>query len=45
LSLPAARQAVVQSEIADAFRTAFLVISGFTGAGALLAMSIPLRRI
>ena len=44
-SLSAARQAIVQSEIADAFRTAFLVISGFTGAGALLAMSIPLRRI
>jgi predicted MFS family arabinose efflux permease len=44
-SIPAARQAIVQSEIAEAFRTAFLVISGFTAAGALLAMSIPLRRI
>ena len=44
-SLPAARQAVVRAEIAEAFRAAFLVIAGFAGAGALLAMSIPLRRI
>jgi hypothetical protein len=44
-SLPLARQAIVQSEIAEAFRAAFLVIAGFAGAGALLAMSIPLRRI
>jgi hypothetical protein len=35
----------VQSVIAEAFRVAFLVIAGFTGAGALFAMSIPLRRI
>jgi EmrB/QacA subfamily drug resistance transporter len=44
-SLPLARQAIVQSEIASAFRAAFLVIAGFAGAGALLALSIPLRRI
>jgi predicted MFS family arabinose efflux permease len=44
-SLPAARQAIVQAEIAEAFRAAFLVIAGFAGAGAALAMSIPLRRI
>jgi predicted MFS family arabinose efflux permease len=44
-SLPAARQVIVQSEIADAFRAAFLVIASFAGAGAVLAMSIPLRRI
>jgi len=44
-SLPLARQAIVQSEIASAFRAAFLVIAGFAGAGALLAISIPLRRI
>jgi EmrB/QacA subfamily drug resistance transporter len=44
-SLTPARQAVVQAEIAEAFRAAFLVIAGFAGAGALLAMSIPLRRI
>jgi EmrB/QacA subfamily drug resistance transporter len=44
-SLPLDRQAIVQAEIAQAFRAAFLVIAAFTGAGALLAMSIPLRRI
>jgi hypothetical protein len=44
-SLPAARQAIVQAEIAQAFRAAFLVIAGFAGGGAALAMSIPLRRI
>jgi EmrB/QacA subfamily drug resistance transporter len=44
-ALPLARQAIVQSEIAEAFRAAFLVIAGFAGAGALLALSIPLRRI
>jgi EmrB/QacA subfamily drug resistance transporter len=44
-SLPPARQVIVQSEIAEAFRAAFLVIAGFAGAGALLALSIPLRRI
>jgi EmrB/QacA subfamily drug resistance transporter len=37
--------AVVQSDIADAFRAAFLSIAGFTAIGTLLAMSIPLRRI
>lgn len=42
---PPVRQATVQSDIAEAFRVAFLVIAGFTGAGALFAMSIPLRRI
>lgn len=44
-SLPQARQLVVQGEIAQAFRAAFLVIAGFAGAGAVLAMTIPLRRI
>jgi MFS family permease len=44
-TLPPARQAIVQSEIAQAFRTAFLVIAGFAGTGAVLALSIPLRRI
>ena len=44
-SLPAARQAVVQSEIADAFRAAFITIAGFTGIGALLAWTLPLRRL
>jgi EmrB/QacA subfamily drug resistance transporter len=44
-TLPPARQVIVQSEIAQAFRTAFLVIAGFAGTGAVLALSIPLRRI
>ncbi|HEY4404624.1 MAG TPA: MFS transporter [Xanthobacteraceae bacterium] len=44
-ALPAARQAIVQTEIAEAFRAAFLVIAAFAAAGAVLAMSIPLRRI
>jgi hypothetical protein len=44
-ALPAARQAIVQSEIADAFRTAFLTIALFTTAGTWLAWSMPLRRI
>lgn len=44
-TLPPARQLIVQSEIAKAFQTAFLVIAGFAGTGALLALSIPLRRI
>jgi EmrB/QacA subfamily drug resistance transporter len=44
-TLPPVRQAIVQSEIAQAFRTAFLVIAGFAGTGAVLALSIPLRRI
>jgi MFS family permease len=44
-SLAPAQQLVVQGEIAQAFRAAFLVIAGFAGAGAVLAMTIPLRRI
>ena len=44
-ALPAARQAIVQSEIADAFRSAFLTIALFTTAGTWLAWSMPLRRI
>jgi EmrB/QacA subfamily drug resistance transporter len=44
-ALPVARQAIVQTEIAEAFRAAFLVIAAFAAAGAALAMSIPLRRI
>jgi hypothetical protein len=37
--------AAVQSDIAEAFRAAFLSIAGFTAIGIVLAMSIPLRRI
>jgi EmrB/QacA subfamily drug resistance transporter len=44
-SLAPARRAIIQSEIADAFRAAFLMISSFTAAGMLLAWGMPLRRI
>jgi EmrB/QacA subfamily drug resistance transporter len=44
-ALPAARQAVIQSEIADAFRAAFITIALFTSAGTWLAWSMPLRRL
>jgi hypothetical protein len=44
-ALPAARQALVQSEIADAFRSAFLAIALFTAVGTWLAWSMPLRRL
>ena len=40
-----ARLAVVQAEIGQAFRAAFLTIAAFAGMGALLAWSIPMRRI
>jgi MFS family permease len=39
------RVAVLQAEIAHAFRTAFLTIAGFAGLGAVLAWSLPVRRI
>jgi len=42
---PAARQAAIQSEIADAFRSAFITIAAFTAIGAWLAWSLPLRRV
>ncbi len=44
-SFPAARQAAIQSEIADAFRSAFITIAAFTAIGAWLAWSLPLRRV
>jgi hypothetical protein len=44
-TLEPARQAVVQAEIADAFRSAFMTIAVFTGIGAWLAWTMPLRRI
>jgi EmrB/QacA subfamily drug resistance transporter len=43
--LAPARQAIVQSEIGEAFRAVFLTIAGFTGVGCVLAWSIPLRRL
>jgi predicted MFS family arabinose efflux permease len=44
-TLAPARQAIVHAEIADAFRAAFITIATFTGAGTLLAWSLPLRRL
>lgn len=44
-TLPPARQALVHAEIADAFRAALLTIAAFTGAGSLLAWTMPLRRV
>ena len=44
-ALTPARQAAVQSEIGEAFRAVFGTIAAFTGIGAVLAFSMPLRRI
>jgi EmrB/QacA subfamily drug resistance transporter len=44
-ALPEARRLLVQSEIADAFRGAFLTISCFTACGMLFAWWQPVRRI
>jgi EmrB/QacA subfamily drug resistance transporter len=43
--LPAGRAAVVQGEIAQAFRAAFLVIALFAALGGVMAWTIPVRRI
>ncbi len=44
-ALAPARQAIVQAEIGDAFRAAFVTIAAFTGIGTWLAWSMPLRRV
>ncbi len=44
-TLAPARQAIVQSEIAEAFRSAFVTVAAFTAIGAWLAWSLPLRRV
>ncbi|HUB11449.1 MAG TPA: MFS transporter [Acetobacteraceae bacterium] len=44
-ALPAARRAVVQSEIREAFRAAFLTVSLFTTGGMAMAWWLPVRRI
>ena len=44
-TLAPARQAVVEFEIADAFRAAFITIAAFTGVATWLAWSLPLRRV
>jgi predicted MFS family arabinose efflux permease len=43
--LPMARRAVLESEIAGAFRFGFLTITAFSLAGMLLAWTIPTRRL
>ena len=43
--LAAGQRAVVQAEIADAFRGAFLTVSAFTTSAMLLAWWLPVRRI
>ncbi len=44
-SLPPARQAIIEAEIALAFRMAFLTIAGFALGGLALAWTIPARRL
>jgi EmrB/QacA subfamily drug resistance transporter len=44
-ALAPARQAVVASEIGNAFRAAFVTIAVFTSLGTWLAWSLPLRRV
>jgi EmrB/QacA subfamily drug resistance transporter len=44
-ALPEAQRLAVRSEIADAFRIAFLTIGCFTTSGMLLAWWLPVRRI
>jgi EmrB/QacA subfamily drug resistance transporter len=44
-SLTPARQAIVEGQISEAFHAAFITIAAFTGIGAWLAWSIPLRRL
>jgi MFS family permease len=45
VAIPDARRELVQAEITTAFRAAFIAIASFTGIGALLAITIPLKRI
>jgi EmrB/QacA subfamily drug resistance transporter len=44
-SLTPDQRAVIQSDIAQAFRAAFLLMAAFTASGCLLALTNPLRRI
>jgi hypothetical protein len=43
--LPVAQRLLIRSEIADAFRAAFLTIGVFTTIGMLFAWWLPVRRI
>jgi len=44
-ALAPARQAAITAEIGEAFRAAFVTVAAFTGLGAWLAWSIPMRRV
>jgi EmrB/QacA subfamily drug resistance transporter len=44
-SLSAARHAIIQTEIAQAFRAAFLTIAAFTAGAGLLALTNPAKRL
>jgi hypothetical protein len=44
-TVPPARLPIIQSEVAAAFRSAFLTIAAFAAAGMVLAWSIPARRL
>jgi MFS family permease len=44
-ALPEGRQAIVQTEIAQAFRAAFLTIAAFTAGAGLLALTNPAKRL
>jgi hypothetical protein len=44
-ALPAPRQTIVEAEIGEAFRAAFVTIAAFTSLGAYLAFSMPQRRV
>ena len=43
--LSSARRAVVQTEVTDAFRAAFLTVAAFASLGLVFALTIPMRRI
>jgi MFS family permease len=43
--LSPARHAIVQTEVTDAFRAAFLAVAAFASLGLVCALTIPMRRI
>jgi EmrB/QacA subfamily drug resistance transporter len=44
-ALAPARRVIIEAEIGEAFRAAFLTVAAFTAVGAWLAWSMPLRRV
>jgi hypothetical protein len=44
-SLPPDRHAMMQADIAQAFRAAFLTIAAFTAGAGLLALTNPAKRL